>query len=614
MNQKKQWKDIEIWRRGVLAFLGTYGICYLCNIAGILYATFSIMCIPLVAVVYGLLLWVGKRLKGVEDEKQRRRRVRYAAIFSFLFSLTMIVGYQLQTFGMTGLGIRGKLLILLRSACLGIAVFPFGDLLFSAIERIPFRKPENGQGGWKMGRVFCISAAAIFLCLIPVWLAYYPIIMSYDFHRQIGEASKGFAWFWPYQPLIHTWIIWLFFQLGHLLGNLQTGMACMALFQMLVYALVSGYSCTFLYRILKKRWTVVAGILYYGIFPFNSVLALCTTKDVLFSILFLLFLLLLAERFFFCEGRKRLAVDILLVLEGCLLVQFRNNCIYAVTMFSILWILSAAKKERLRILLLCVLLIAGSKGTGIAIKEAIGTQLGIAKVEMYSVPIQQFTRVGHYHSEELDEETWRMLDSYVPQECWQSYNPSISDSTKSTVGATTFGQSWEGHMTQLLSDWFRLGIQYPNDYIDAFLELTRGYWFLDDRSNSECLGYGIEGRMGTIHTHNSSTMEDGTEIPHESKFPWLEGLLEEIVSGNAYYHWPVISIFFRSSFYFWTLLVVWTAFWFRRQKEQIVLCLLPILYMGTMLLGPVVQIRYVFPLMLSLPVLAGLLMIKKERE
>ena len=181
------------------------------------------------------------------------------------------------------------------------------------------------------------------------------------------------------------------------------------------------------------------------------------------------------------------------------------------------------------------------------------------------------------------------------------------------MAVTTFGGAWEGHMGQLLADWFRLGVRYPNEYLDAFLELTRGYWFPDDRSYAECLGYGTEGRLGTVYTHNIGFLEDGTEILHESKLPWLEEQLEKVVSGNAYYDWPVISLLFKSAFYFWALFLVWLAFLYRRQRKQAVLCLFPLLYMGTLLLGPVVQMRYVFPFIQSLPVLAGLLLINGER-
>ena len=95
-------------------------------------------------------------------------------------------------------------------------------------------------------------------------------------------------------------------------------------------------------------------------------------------------------------------------------------------------------------------------------------------------------------------------------------------------------------------------------------------------------------------------------------FGWLEEQLEKIVSGNAYYNWPILSLLFKSAFYVWGLLMVWIAFLFRRQKKQAILCLFPLLYMGTLFLGPVVQIRYVFPAMLVLPVMACLLLEQED--
>ena len=69
---------------------------------------------------------------------------------------------------------------------------------------------------------------------------------------------------------------------------------------------------------------------------------------------------------------------------------------------------------------------------------------------------------------------------------------------------------------------------------------------------------------------------------------------------------------FKSAFYFWSLCLLFLFFLYLRQKKQVVFCLLPLLYMGTMLLGPVVQMRYLFPVMVTLPVLASLLVMPKD--
>ena len=129
---------------------------------------------------------------------------------------------------------------------------------------------EKGQTfvrHWKSGAVFGVAAAAILLCLIPVWLAYYPIIMSYDFHRQVNEAYKGLAWFYPLQPIAHTWIIWLFLQIGAALGSYETGMACMAVFQMALYAAVMGYAVTMIWRLAAKKWLVIISAAFFALFP-----------------------------------------------------------------------------------------------------------------------------------------------------------------------------------------------------------------------------------------------------------------------------------------------------------------------------------------------------------
>jgi len=607
-----------IWKV-LSAFTGTYGICVMGRTMGMKNASYSVLGVAAFISIWIFSERAVKELREISDKRARGRRAVFSAIVCFLFSLSMLWGYQLQNNGMTDGGFRGKGITLFHAACLSVAFFPAGSLFFKQVEKI---RPvsEEKSAGYRPAAVFGICAAAIFLCLIPVWLAYYPIVMSYDFHRQVNEAYQGFAYFYPYQPIAHTWVIWVFLKLGTALGSLETGFACMALFQMLLYALVTGYACSMLYRMLKRVWPVAAAALFFGIYPFHSVMVVCTTKDTIFTILFLLFFLLLLEHSLFCgneNGRekgplwkKKNLIDILLVLEGCLMIQFRNNAFYAAAVFMVLFFLLTPKREKLRIFLLCIFVIAGGRLTGAVIKKAIGTELSLSKVEMFSVPIQQFARVGRDHQDELELSTVQELTTYVPLQSWEYYNPPLADTVK--VDAVT--ENFERDYGRLFSLWIKLGLQYPNEYLDAFLELTRGYWFLDDVSWAENLGYGVEGRMGAVFTYNSSEIAGVGSIRHESKFPWLEARLEEIVSGNVFYDWPVISVLFKSSFFTWALFLNTMAFFYRKQKKQLKLSMLPWLYFGTVLLGPVVQIRYVFPVMVLLPLLSAMLFIKENRD
>lgn len=577
----------------VLSFLGTYGVCYLLELTGSRYPDYSVMSALLAVALYLLL----KRVR----RDQTRRHFVSAWAASFLLSLILILGYQLDRFGMTDGGVRGKGMILLRSLCLAAALFPFGDMLFCLIERIPYHMNSEGKT-WKKGAVFGISFGTIFLLWIPVWLAYYPIVMSYDFHRQVNEAYDGWIWFNSYQPLIHTWLIWLFLQIGGALGSNEIGMGLFALFQMLVVSAAMGYACTAIYRMVKRKWAVVLTVLFYGIFPFCSVSMMIGTKDAIFSALFLTFTILFAERNLY-HTERRWAMEIPLVIMAVMMMLFRYNALYAVAAFGVLSLVFAKGREKLRIFLLCVLMTVGGKAAQEGIQHGLGTEIRGSDVEKYSLLLQQFARVGYLHGEDMDPEMYELVDQYVSAESWQGHMPALADASRSGVD---FAGVWEPDMAQVFQDWFKVGLRYPNEYIDAFLCVTGGFWFPDDRTYCEMQGWGNEDRKGAIFTNNSSASDTYEGIQHISKFPWLEEKLEDIVSNNAFYDWPVVSILFKPAVYTLSLLLITAALLYRKQKKQAYICLFPLVYFGTMLLGPTVQFRYVVPVMITVPLLAAL--------
>lgn len=591
--------------RAVLTLCGVYGVAYLFSLQPVNRIYYSVLNVLLAVGIYSMLQQTEQNLRKIEEKRDRKRRIYYVAVISFLFALSMVMGYQLQNLGMTDCGVRGKGMILIRALCLSVAAFPFANLLLDGIDRLSARGEATMSGRyWKSGIVFAVTAVVIFLCLIPVWLAYYPIIMSYDFHRQVNEAYKGLEWFYPLQPIAHTWLIRLFLQIGTAIGSYEAGMACMAVFQMVLYALVMGYATSMIWRMTAKKWPVVVTTLFLALFPYNTVLVVCTTKDTLFTILFTLFFLLFLERNYFSNGKKKILMNILLVAEGCLMMQFRNNAVYAVAVFMLLLLILRPKKEKQGILILGICLVLGETGMRNVIQTAIGTRLEAPKIEAYSVPIQQFARVAYYHGEELevqDPELAALLEKYVPRDHWDAYYAPLADTIKGAVNASAYTEN----SRQFLRDWLRVGKRYPNEFLDAFLELTRGYWFWDDFSWAENLGYGTDTRYGVLFTYTSSEIEGYGSIEHRSKFPALEKVLEKIVSGNCFNEWPVLSVIFHGSLYSWSLFFLMVLCLYRRKYWCFQMSLLPFLYFGTMLLGPVVQVRYLFPIIVMLPVLAA---------
>lgn len=596
----------------ICSFAGTYGIGYLSSlVAGNLF-TNSFLSLGTFSALAFLLYHTWNDLAQTYDRKSKIRRICFAYFTAFFFAITLVFGYQLRAAGMTECGLRGKGLIILRSLLLACSIFPFTNLLYKWSENVKAAPGKASDKDKSHLKVFLLCWAVTFLCWIPVFLAYYPAILGFDFHRQSQEAMKGFIWFNSYQPLAHTLLIWVAFQIGNVFGSLQTGMAFYSIFQMLVFSAACAYSCNIVYRLLSRKWPVVLLTLFYALFPYNSILSVGVTKDVLFSALFLVFVCLFVERTFLADERKQRLLDILWVLEGIVMMLFRNNALYAVAVFMIFYFFMSDKKQRMRIVVMALCLIIGGKGALEGLQLGLGAVGRGSQVEIFSVPIQQFARVGFYHGDNLDEETYALVNTYVPEEYWSYYNPPLSDTVKNSVGMYVFNETWKGHYGTMLRAWAKVGLKYPNEYIDAFLLLTCGYWFMDDVTYAEVLGSGVEGRMGALHTYYSTVSEVIPEgIDHESKFPWLEQKLEEIVSGNSFYNWPVLSNLFKPAFYCWILLLTVLLCFFNREKKKLMTTLLPLIYLATMFLGPVVQIRYALPVIITVPVMLAMFIHKE---
>ena len=593
-------------------FGGTYGISYLSSLfAGTAFSN-SILSVGIFAVLAFILYHTFEDMAKLNDHKAKIKRFSFAYATAFLFAVSLVFGYQLKVTGMTECGFKGKGLMVIRSFLLAFSILPFSNILFKWAEFLRTAEKTYTSKLWNSKKLFFISWGITFLCLIPVFLAYYPAIMSYDFHRQSCEALQGFAWFNSYQPLAHTWLIWVAFQIGHAVNSLEIGMACYSIFQMLLYSVACGYSCNVIYRLTKRKWPVILLIAFYGLFPYNSVLALSVTKDIPFSALFLVFVCLFVERTFLTFGKKQNIIDVLWVLEGIIMMLFRNNALYAVAVFAVVFLIMNKKEQRIRILVMCLCLVIGGKGALEGMQVVIGTELGGSPVEMFNVPIQQFARVGYYHGDTLDEETYSLLDKYMPSEYWDAYNPPLADTIKLSF-SKPFNTNWYGHYPDTFKAWFQIGLKYPNEYIDAFLILTSGYWFIDDVSFAEVLGSGLEGRMGALYTHNSTVSDLLPEgIAHESKLPWLEYILENIISANCFYNWPIVSCLFKPAFYCWALLLTTILCLYNRSKKKLLMTLLPLIYIATMFLGPVVLVRYVWPIMLTLPVMIAVLVTEEK--
>lgn len=472
------------------------------------------------------------------------------------------------------------------------------------------RSAGGEHGGHDYRRMWLLYSLLIFLCWLPIFLAYYPSVFAYDAEGQLYQViAKDYS---THHPLLHTLFLGAFFRLGGAAGSYQTGMAVHSVVQMLLMAIAFGRALSWLYEKGTPRWVRILLFLFYSLHPANSILALSTTKDVLFAALVLVCTLKGYRFVSECRqgasgaagknptGLAGAGETAVYVILAALMLLFRNNAVYAFAVSVPIVCIGLRKRKKYLDTALLVLVLFGI--SAFALKSATYAKGGSPR-EMLSVPLQQMARVRVEAEEKLDPVMRQELDKYIPAEwVFAAYDPHLADPVKNRAIV-------HDDPAGLVKTWVRLGLQYPTIYVDAFLDNSLGLWYLWDTSHAQVYGIGTESGFGYLSTDNR-TMPAGCEIVERSFLPGLRAFMERIVSDNAYLKLPLIRLLFAPALYWWLLwLCLVTALYHKKGREALPAVFL-IAYYLTLLLSPTVIVRYMYPLMVTVPVIFPYILMK----
>lgn len=292
------------------------------------------------------------------------------------------------------------------------------------------------------------------------------------------------------------------------------------------------------------------------------------------------------------------------------MLLFRNNALYALAaslpVMYIIFRISFGRGNVLwrRYFALTVMALILFAAGGMGLKTSLNAHNGSPR-EMLSIPLQQMARTRVKAEETLSDDMRQELEQYIPGEwVFAAYNPYLADPVKNRAVI-------HDNPAGLIKTWVRLGLMHPQIYIDAFLDNSIGYWFLEDRTHAQIYGLGTESGFGYLSTDNR-TMPAGCEIIEHSYLPGLRHFMERIVSDNEYQKIPVVRILFAPAFYWW-LLCLYMAIVIYKRKYPL---LLPVVFLTsyylTLLLSPTVLIRYMYPFVVTVPVLCCLLFCRQD--
>lgn len=458
--------------------------------------------------------------------------------------------------------------------------------------------------------LFAGSAILIVLCWLPAYLAYYPGICAYDFPIQLHQIfDVGYI---DHHPIAHTFLIKMFMNLGQaVFGDVNSGIALFSFLQMVILAAAFAYGVSLLVRYrVGTLWVVIMQLLSM-FFPFHLYMSISMTKDTLFTVFFLLQMYFLA--ILLIENRQNLRwkkTDIALFVSTVGMILFRNNGKYAmmvllVILLLVLWRGKTIRRLIGRMLVVCfAAFVAGNLLLSLFFRMADATQGD--RREMLSVPIQQFARCMMYHGgigelEEddgtMEEEDIALINDFICGEGYRYYRGEFADPVKSCTNTSAVLQQPK----QFVKTYLHLLVQYPGDYINAVLALDAGYLYPFDVSHAVINQKDYLPGKGYVQTRWSEEEINEEGIYKDSKWEGLHEKMETWADTNAYLRIPLLRYLFMPGVYLWAYLVLMGYFLIRKKARMCIPLSLVAGYYITMLLGPTVQMRYLYPVMVIFP-------------
>lgn len=435
---------------------------------------------------------------------------------------------------------------------------------------------------------FIICATLITFAWIPYFLKYYPGIVTPDSYTQIGMAV-GYSNLSNHHPITHTGIIAIFVNIGaKIFKNINLGIALYSITSMIIMAILG--SCVLIY--LKKKgiskFIRIPILLYYMLYPVNGIYSITMWKDIFFSGIIPIFIILSRELIFnteeFWEKKKNI---VLYVLVALLTILLKHNGLYIVilTIPFILIVLRKYWKKTLPLFLVIIFLYSLSNTL---IYDVLKVKKG-SIAEMLSIPTQQIARVEKYHREDIDEETRQKINKFfVIENIGDKYNPILSDDVKGKLNAEYF----EDNKMEFINLWAKLLIKYPKDYIESFISNSYGYYYPEAK-------YWVVSRATMDNPNQPLGIHQQPKINNE-----LLNYIDSMIDNRDI---PLLSMSFSIGTIFWGI-VICVAYKIYVKEYKNILIYLPIFILWlTLIASPVFcEFRYAYPMFTTFPLYIAL--------
>lgn len=526
----------------------------------------------------------------------------FSIIFSVFLSLVLIIGSQLEFYS----EIIWSFATLIKIIALSVSIFPLNYLLLKYVDKFKIQKSDNIN----YKKIFVITFLIILFFNFLVFLALYPGEYGYDAGFQIMEILEKDVQITSHFSLLFSFILAKVVNLGKVLfGSYQVGFGIYCFLQMTFLSYVATKITVFCVKRIPNKIIYFINVLFFSFFPLYTLMSISAAQDSVFAGLFCLIILnvieLIENKDYWKNKLKPISLGILIFL----LCLIRNNGFYCI-LISIPFIFLACKNKKVVVLLIFIIPLFAYKIYSGPVFNILGVTKTDTFREMLSIPSQQFARVYNYNLKVFSKEELKQLKKFYPQIDdfkYYTYRQSIADPTKSVLN----NKYVKSNLKDYISLWTSNGVKDPENYVEAFLLNSLGFWYPNKNYNDDRMYHPyIEIEMMDAAKWNPRYVQ----IKRESKFPIYEKILNITIGKNAWKRIPIISTIFTTGTYFIIFIFLFLLTILRRNfKYMLPISIILGLY-ATLFLSSVALFRYCFPIIMVSPLMINLILYQKKND
>ncbi len=437
--------------------------------------------------------------------------------------------------------------------------------------------------------LFCFFVTA-FIYLAIFFTAFYPGILTPDSINQANQNVNHI--FSNHHPYYHTIILGFFQNIGiSIFKDINLGIAFFNIFQIFVMSAIFSFVIMTLYQRKVPLWIIVSAFLWYSIHPINILYSFTVWKDVLFGGAALLFITAVA-RVFLNIGKNHFNYALTL-FSGLAFCLWRSNGFYAFILTTLFFLIIFFKKYKLLSLgLLCISIFS------YILTGPVLSLLNVSKpdtIENLSIPAQQIARVVT-DGGKLTEQEYTLLSKVIDVEKIPSlYESYISDPIKIAVREKGGNKVISENKEEFIKLWIHLGIRNPKQYILAWADQTKGYFY----------GGHNYWQYATNISKNNLNIEQTVNVPTFRNI-FLSYYAKIFSDPNIM---PILNIFVSIGLMFWVVMAAFTILIAKKEiKRAFVLFPIISIILSLFIATPVYsEFRYAYSLFISLPIIGLLL-------